>query len=548
MFSFNSKPEELNVDIDVSPIDKFLYEYQTDKLSGSRRSQTIEGIYYRNNTTSTIIDIKVENYPADINDFDTNTGLSWKQNKGIANITLSGKSIKPEMPIISHNNTTSFIDLINILKFYFGVEELKMNLTGNNEKILIEKLGKLDDSNSETHLNDIDVKTIEKDFTQNILTPTSDKDNQSNIYISFKKSCPTKWVRVKFISLELDDIDFVNNLVTGIKVKLIIDGLYLPRLSIKVAPANKCDSLLVWNEKDLSSGYLDDVERFSSCRYVRMVRKQNSPNCLVKIVNSENNNNKKGLVSKSFNQKTIANIATKDYIYFTYTNEIYKINNKEFINDVLWIETVVPISEKLCNDHNTEVISFIDKKYIGLCQPEIFIIDYIRDRFAIFQFIATLSDINKNRFTESFLRLVKSLSGVYIFNDLLYYYNLIEFYNKNKNHHSEEYMRKVFHFIADNMYFYTTDNNITVAGTVLKDIYSISSRMNLTNYERLSGINTDLNIEYPEDWCHMNKITESGKTISLNTTSKLGIKKIFFQNCGVFDNNIDYCFYISYTL
>jgi hypothetical protein len=135
MFSFNSKPEELNVDIDVSPIDKFLYEYQTDKLSGSRRSQTIEGIYYRNNTTSTIIDIKVENYPADINDFDTNTGLSWKQNKGIANITLSGKSIKPEMPIISHNNTTSFIDLINILKFYFGVEELKMNLSGNNEKI-----------------------------------------------------------------------------------------------------------------------------------------------------------------------------------------------------------------------------------------------------------------------------------------------------------------------------------------------------------------------------------------------------------------------------
>ena len=73
------------------------------------------------NTTSTIIDIKVENYPADINDFDTNTGLSWKQNKGIANITLSGKSIKPEMPIISHNNTTSFIDLINILKFYLIV-------------------------------------------------------------------------------------------------------------------------------------------------------------------------------------------------------------------------------------------------------------------------------------------------------------------------------------------------------------------------------------------------------------------------------------------
>ena len=108
-------------------------------------------------------------------------------------------------------------------------------------------------------------------------------------------------------------------------------------------------------------------------------------------------------------------------------------------------------------------------------------------------------------------------------------------------------MRKVFHFISDNMYFYTTDNNITVGGTVLKDIYSISSRMNLTNYERLSGINTDLNIEYPEDWCHMNKITETGKTISLNTTTKIGIKKIFFQNCGLLDNNINYCFIITYT-
>ena len=301
---------------------------------------------------------------------------------------------------------------------------------------------------------------------------------------------------------------------------------------------------MIWNEKDISVGYLDDVERFSSSRYLRMVRKQNSPNCLVKIVKTDNNN-KKGLVSNSFNQDTVANLDTKDYIYFSYTKEIYKIKNKEFINDVLWIETVVPISEKLCSD-NTEVISFIDKKYIELYRPEIFMIDYIRDRFAIFQFIAILSDINKNNFSESFLGLVKKLSGVYIFNDLLYYNNLIEYYNNANKNHSEEYMRKVFHFISDNMYFYTTDNNnITVGGTVLKDIYSISSRMNLSNYERLSGINTDLNIEYPEDWCHMNKITETGKTISLNTTTKIGIKKIFFQNCGLLDNNINYCFIIT---
>ena len=49
MFSFNSKAEELNVDIDVSPIDNFLHEYQTDHLSGTRRSQIIGGEYYRNN-------------------------------------------------------------------------------------------------------------------------------------------------------------------------------------------------------------------------------------------------------------------------------------------------------------------------------------------------------------------------------------------------------------------------------------------------------------------------------------------------------------------
>ena len=76
MFSFNSKPEELNVDIDVSPIDKFLYKYQTDKLSGCRRSQTIDGVYYRNNKTSTHIDIKVDDYQIVLMDFDTNNGLS----------------------------------------------------------------------------------------------------------------------------------------------------------------------------------------------------------------------------------------------------------------------------------------------------------------------------------------------------------------------------------------------------------------------------------------------------------------------------------------
>ena len=120
MFSFNSKAEELNVDIDVSPIDNFLHEYQTDHLAGTRRSQIIGGEYYRNIATSTTVDIKVYNYPNCIDEFDTNTGLSWKENKGIANITLSGQSIQSKMPIISRNNNTSFIDLIHILKFYFG--------------------------------------------------------------------------------------------------------------------------------------------------------------------------------------------------------------------------------------------------------------------------------------------------------------------------------------------------------------------------------------------------------------------------------------------
>ena len=154
------------------------------------------------------------------------------------------------MPIISTNDNTSFIDLIHILKFYFGVEELKMNLTGNNEKKLIEKIVTFD-SNDFTNLN-TDVKVIEKDFSKNIITQISDNDNLQNIYISFEKSCPTEWVRVKFISIELDDIDFDNNIVTGIKVKLIIDGLYLPRLSIKVNQENTSDSLLIWNEKDIS--------------------------------------------------------------------------------------------------------------------------------------------------------------------------------------------------------------------------------------------------------------------------------------------------------
>ena len=115
-------------------------------------------------------------------------------------------------------------------------------------------------------------------------------------------------------------------------------------------------------------------------------------------------------------------------------------------------------------------------------------IDYIRDRFAIFQFIAILSDINKNNFSESFLGSVKKLSGVYIFNDLLYYNNLIEYYNNaNKNHHSRNICERYFILYLTICIFIQRIIIYTVGGTVLKDIYSISSRMNLTNYERLSG-------------------------------------------------------------
>jgi hypothetical protein len=533
MFSFNSIHEELNVDIDVSPIDNFLYKYQTNQTDGFRRSQILDGVYYRENTSSTKIDISVNNYPNSTNEFDTNTGLSWIQNKGIANITLSGESIQSVMPLVSNNDKTSFVDIINILKFYFGLDELKMNLTGNNEKLLLDTLS--------NNLSNNPVSVVEKNFTKNILTPTSDDDN-NDIYISFNNSSPTKWCRVKFISVELDNIDFCDNQVTGIIIKLVLDGMYIPRLCIKTEP-NVNDSLLIWNEKPTPQNYLSDVEKYSSCQYLKKLRKQETPNLLSKIIKSDNPH-KIGLSSKSFSYINDPLKIVKDYIYFSYTNEMYKIVKKDFKDNILWIETYIPIPFTKPND--TIVVSFVDKKYVDLYNTEIFMVDYIRDRFANFLFIAALSDINKNKFTESFLGLVKRLSGVHIFNDLLYYYNLIEFYNVKKSHNSTEYMNKIFNFICDNMYFYTQDKNIEIAGTVLSDIYSTNSRMNLVNYERLSGINTELNIEYPEDWCHMNKITESGKTISLNTIRKIGIKKILFQDCSVFKNK-NYCTLIKYA-
>ncbi len=537
MFSFhsvNSINEELNVDIDVSPIDSFLYKYQTNQTDGFRRSQILNGVYYRDKVSFTNIDISVDNYPNSINEFDTNNGLSWKQNKGIANITLSGSSVNSDnMPIVSNNSTTSFVDLIHILKFYLGLEELKMNLTGNNEKLLIDKVSSNDSI-------DTNVSVIEKNFTQNILTPTTD-NYQNSVYISLSKSSPTKWCRVKFISVEIENIDFCNNSVSGISIKLIIDGVYLSRLSINTQP-NTINSLLIWNEKPIPSNYLNDLEKYSECQYLKNLRKQDSPNILIKIIQSDNPR-KIGLSSKSFSYISEPIKMVKDYIYFSYTKEIFKIVEKDFKDNILWIETLIPISPTKPND--TVVISFVDKKYLELYEPEIFMVDYIRDRFAIFLFIATLANINKNQFTESFLSLVKRLSGVYVFNDLLYYYNLIEFYNVKTNH-CTEYMLKIFNFICDNMYFYSPNKNIDIAGTVLSDVYSTDYRMNINNYERLSGINTDLNIEYPEDWCHMNKLTESGKTLSLNTTCKSGFKKILFKNYPFFKNK-NYCILIKYS-
>ena len=331
MFSFNSAVEELSRDINVSAINDSLDKYQMDTSSNTRRALKL-GLYYRKDKTSTSIDIKVNNYPNCVEEYDTNTGLSWKQNKGIANMTLSGKSVQPKMCLISNDNTTSFIDLIHILKFYFGLNELKMNLTGNNETLLVEKLTR------EDHTCDSRVCIIEKDFTQNILTTTTD-DADKNIFISFDKSSPTKWVRLKFISVELDNIDFDNNLVTGVKIKLIIDGMYLPRLCIETNNDGcQTDSLLIWNEKDLSVDYLDQAERFNSCRHLRLIRKHNSINYLVKLIAS-NDNNKTGFISKSFDQSVLSDFKNKDYLYFSYTNQLYKITDKSFTNDILRIET-----------------------------------------------------------------------------------------------------------------------------------------------------------------------------------------------------------------
>ena len=73
---------------------------KVDKINKTHRAIFIGGKNFRDGNTSINVDVNVGNYPIDVEDTDTNNGFSWKQHKGIPNMTLKGNTFKEKMPIL----------------------------------------------------------------------------------------------------------------------------------------------------------------------------------------------------------------------------------------------------------------------------------------------------------------------------------------------------------------------------------------------------------------------------------------------------------------
>ena len=209
----------------------------------------LEGANNRDGSSSTPLDIHVGNYPVSVDDTRTNSGRSWREGEGVANLVLQGASLGPVLPVYpltaqnpalsglpiddSLSSTPSFIDLIETLKNVFGLSTINYNL--NNVKYI---------NNLGNSISSFDFITPN---ASNIYTPL-----HKDIYVSLSSS-PSAWVRLAgikvsiggLVDLDHDGLPAVTG-VNGLSVELIVDGTPLHALGIGDGSSEQ--RLYVWNE------------------------------------------------------------------------------------------------------------------------------------------------------------------------------------------------------------------------------------------------------------------------------------------------------------
>ena len=140
--NYISEKEDLLLNTDeINPILSD-YIYKIDNLNHTINSILFDGTYNNNLGINLPLDINVGNYPNNIDDTDTNTGLSWKNYSGIPNIEIMGNICKNNMPIYPTEKELSFYDTIQILKLVFNITEINTNLDDGNDDIL-SNMGKI---------------------------------------------------------------------------------------------------------------------------------------------------------------------------------------------------------------------------------------------------------------------------------------------------------------------------------------------------------------------------------------------------------------------
>jgi hypothetical protein len=538
---------------EVGDLRETLGAYQIKINNKKHRAIFLGGLNNRDGKTSCQVDINAGNYPIDVADTDTNTGLSFSEFKGIPNITLKGNSVSGTMPLypltkyqnkaikeavavgkISENTLKmyqeqhSIMDLMDLLKNTFSLTTVNTNL---NTPLSYDTSGfgveqpvqNWENSNSQGINN---LSTVDNSFTIN-----------NCVYISLT-SAVTQWVRVSKVQVKLTNMANSNyeglvdvsgnkmNIQTGkVMVKLIIDGSYCPRQMIGNGMSHQ--QLFVWGKHGSD---MNNILQFTKTDYLAYVKNDTSGflNSGTAISVSRDNTNHFKITLSGID---VSGININTYLYAKgvtpyNTNVLYKVVQKDG-NDLI-------LNKMFSNSGNYQLKNITTTSELGQYTQHRFNIDDIRDRYSMLQLLSHLGRIYRASTGLSLpLKLVEYVAQVKSLNsisNLLKYVQLCELYTFGASSSVDigKKLNQIFHYIQDDNNFYS-DAEGGNYGTALKYWDDKTDCVVSGEQARFTCLNTNLNEVAPKD--------TSGTYVKSNMISRVNkVKHVVITNLPGFIN------------
>lgn len=531
------------------------YQIKVNIEEKTHRAIFLGGHNLRDGNSYLPVDVNAGNYPLDVNEMDTNTGLSWRKYNGIPNMRLKGNTFASEMPVYPltnnngpikianlpdsildrYKNINSLMDTIDLLKNIFGLSSISMNLknTKNDSNIKYDPITQIG--------NITNLEVITSDSTCKF-TPLKD------VYVSLT-SAVTQWVKVAKIEFSIGSM--VNKTYSGLNngaspiqiltakdivVKLIIDGLYCPRLVIGNGMSHQ--QLFIWCECNMGNPLdrINSVLQFTLSNF--LVYPNSIAGATQLVINTDINNDYK--ISIVFGTVTLP--IAGQYLY-TKSPEPYNI---EVIYKVISITTVNGVSTILLDDHfsdtNVYTIKVLSSNDMSVYNSKRFNIDEIRDRYGILQLLSQVGKIYRTSTGLSLpLKLVEYMAQVKTtdeLNNLLEYIFMSDLYSYGVGTSTIDVGNKIhqiFHFIQDDNNFYS----FLEGGNYGRGLrYWDDARDSVVSDDsgRFSCLNTNEQIIYPADWNKVNDTSPSGRLPSYKTKSANKIKHVVVTNLPGFNN------------